>query len=280
MKKRARKSTSKSVNQSLPEGASNNHVGRQVQANVVPALPAEMASSGQRAPGVTGAKWAQLAGGGVVRAWDGLWHDMSSKLWDGLIPMAAMVLITLLMHMLAAPVQGLWNTSGLLVYSVALLGLGGVLLNHSVTQNYSETTRGWLGLASGVILWFVILLAERIGGMQMPMQVALMFLIVVGLISATLWKPVFPIGIKFFAMSVLLAAMARVWMSTQQFLAGLWPTFGRVLSVSGFLALGVLVVIVVWIVAFSKDRMQRLWAALWGWFCALQALSIFLGRPL
>jgi hypothetical protein len=280
VKKRARKTTSKSVNQSLPESPPINHVGRQVQANAVPAIPTEMSSSGHGASRISRTKWALLSRNGAVRAWDGLWHDMNSKVWDGLIPMVVMVLTTLLMHMLAAPVQGLWNTSGLLVYSIALLGLGGVLLNHSVMQNYSEITRGWLGLASGVILWFVILLAERIGGMQMPMQVALMFLIVAGLISATLWKPVFPIGIKFFAMSVLLAAMARIWMNTQQLLVGLWPDFAKTLRVSGFLALGILVVIIVWIVVFSKERMQRLWAALWGWFCALQALSIFLGRSL
>ena len=170
--------------------------------------------------------------------------------------------------------------SGLLVYLVSLLGLGVVLLNHAILQTHSEIARGWLGLAGGSVMWFVILLSEKIGGAQIPGPTVLLLLVIIGLVSAILWKSVFPIGIKFFVLSMFLAAVARLWITSQQLLAPAWPLLNSTLVVSGYVALAALVLILVWMITLSKERTQRLWAALWGWFWALQALSVFLGRPL
>lgn len=214
------------------------------------------------------------------KAWTRVTQDLSSKFWDGLIPMAALVLLTLTLHMVAAPIQGFWGMSGLLVYLVALLGLGVVLLNQAILQTHSEVAQAWSGLASGGVMWFVVILSERVGGAQVPGATILLMLVVLALISTILWKSVFPIGVKFFVLTVFLAAVARLWIGSQQAMAGVWPVLNQTLTISGYVALGALGAVFFWIIALSRERIQRLWAALWGWFWALQALAVFLGKLL
>lgn len=214
------------------------------------------------------------------KAWTRVTQDLSSKFWDGLIPMAALVLLTLTLHMIAAPVQGFWGLSGLLVYLVALLGLGVVLLNHAILQTHSEIVQAWSGLASGSVMWFVIILSERVGGAQVPGATILLLLVVIALVSTILWKSVFPIGVKFFVLTVFLAAVARLWIGSQQAMAGVWPVLNQTLTISGYVALGALGAVFFWIITLSRERIQRLWAALWGWFWALQALAVFSGKLL
>lgn len=279
MKRKNRKSATQNTGTSIQEGTKSNlkstrrSGGLAIDSDPVEAVPSATGVSERTVPvrfllGVLG--------GGRI----GLTRDLSSKFWDGLIPMAALVLLTLVLHMLAAPIQGFWGNSGLLVYLVSLLGLGVVLLNHAILQTYSEIARGWLGLASGIVMWYVILLSEKIGGAQIPGATILLLLVVIGLVSAILWKSVFPIGIKFFVLSVFLAAVARFWITSQQLMATAWPLFNSSLIISGYVALAALVFVLVWIIVLSKERTQRLWAAMWGWFWALQVLSVFLGKPL
>lgn len=218
--------------------------------------------------------------GTIGRFWGNVTRDLPSKFWDGLIPMVALVLLTLTLHMVAAPIQGFWGISGLLVYLVALLGVGIVLLNHAILQTHSEIVQGWSGLASGSVMWVVIILSERVGGAQVPGATILLLLVVIALVSTILWKSVFPIGVKFFVLTVFLAAVARLWIGSQQAMAGIWPILNQTLVISGYVALGVLGAIVLWILTLSRERVQRLWAALWGWFWALQALAVFLGKLL
>ena len=203
--------------------------------------------------------------------------DFHSKVYDGLLPAVVMILITLLIPLFISPLENVFGSPGLLVYSVVLLAIGMYSLNRCIIYSLNEITRAWYGMLAGLFLWYAIESVTRIGQIQTPVVVAFILVILAALVVMTLWKPVFPLGIKFAVMMVMLNWSGRLFILTQvDFTFGM-GFFQNTVPISGFMGLAGVFFFLLWMFIRADLKIHRMWAAVGVWFSVLLSMIIFMG---
>ncbi len=203
-----------------------------------------------------------------------------SKLYDGILPSLVMILLTLLFNLLFIPVEVMFGTPGLLIYTLILLAGGVYSLGKCVQMRLNEISRAWYGLMSGLLLWFVVNTAGRLGESSFSIEVEAVMLLLAVLVAATLWKTVFPLGIRFIAFVFLVEWTLRFWLNLHVFLAESFQFFQWSYYLSGFIALSGLIFFLLWMFLKAESRVHHLWAAVGVWFCTLMVMIVFFRMPL
>jgi|GEM_PF-679663 len=203
-----------------------------------------------------------------------------SKLYDGILPALVMILLTLLFNLLFIPVEVLFGTPGLLIYTLIILAGGVYSLGKCVQMRFDEITRAWYGLIAGLLLWFAVNTAGRLGESSFSIEVEAVILLLAVLVTATLWKTVFPLGVRFLAFVFLVEWTLRFWLELHVFLAESFEFFQWSYYLSGFIALSSLIFFLLWMFQKAESRIHHLWAAVGVWFCTLMVLIVFFQMPL
>ena len=196
------------------------------------------------------------------------------KISYGLLPAVVLVTLTIVMNLLIDPVLSAFGSPGLLVYTLGILAVGMIALERCVQMRYSETERAGFGIVAGLFLWFAVDSANRMEQIGLGIEVGLILLILAGLIVWTLWKPVFPMGVKFFALVFLLNWAARFMIGLQVQLATEFPLFSWTYQITGFAGLVGVLFFMLWILAQAESKIHHLWAAVGAWFSVLVLLII------
>lgn len=196
------------------------------------------------------------------------------KISYGLLPAVMLVIVTIAMNLLIAPVLSAFGSPGLLVYTLGILAVGMIALERCVQMRYGETERAGFGIVAGLFLWFAVDSANRMEQIGLGIEVGLILLIVAGLIVWTLWKPVFPMGVKFFALVFLLNWAARFLIGLQVQLATDFPLFSWTYQITGFAGLVGVLFFMLWMLAQAESKIHHLWAAVGAWFSVLVLLII------
>jgi len=203
-----------------------------------------------------------------------------SKLYDGILPALVMILLTLLFNLLFIPVKIVFGTPGLLIYTLIILAGGVYTLGKCVQLRFDEITRAWYGVISGLLLWFAVNTSGRLGEITVSMEVEAMILLLAVLVVTTLWKTVFPLGLRFLAFVFLVDWTLRFWLGIHAFLAESFEFFQWSYYLTGFISLSGLIFFLMWMFLKAESRVHHLWAAVGIWFCTLMVMIVFFRMPL
>jgi hypothetical protein len=102
-------------------------------------------------------------------------------------------------------------------------------------------------------------------------------LLMTAMVLAVLWRHVLPVGVKFFGITLVLNWAEHVLMHIQETLSGMSPIFTLTYRMTGYAAILGAVFTFGYIVFHSKQRIQRISAALLLWFLCSLALYVFRG---
>ncbi len=265
------------INQSLQKSSSQSMLERQQQLAAFEASwlhenrPARVVSSKP----TRWTAWRQI----FDQEWFGpqVWNR---KLYDGILPSLVMILLTMLFALLFTPVDILFGSPGVLIYTLILLATGVYAMGRSVQSKYNEVTRAWYGMMAGLLLWYAVNTAEKLGEIQIPPEVGAVFLLLAVLVSSTLWKTIFPLGLKFLALVFLVNWTLRFWVGVQVQFATSFELFRFTYFLTGFIALSGLVFFLLWMLLRADSRIHHLWAALGVWFSTLIMMIVYLRMPL
>jgi len=201
-------------------------------------------------------------------------RDWRSKLVDGVFVAVALCLTWLTVTLTVRPVALYFGRPGLLIYVLGLLAASMYALQQSLAAGRPDTIRVWYGTAGGFLAWTVISVSSYLGlPVSHPANVILIMM--VSLIVAMLWRPVLPLGVRFFSLTMLLNWAGSMIVSAQETLSGFSPFFTLMYRATGYLAVILVVLALGWILFVSRRRIQRISGALAIWFLVSLALYVF-----
>ena len=202
--------------------------------------------------------------------------DLRSKIFDGLCLPMLILLINFILHLVFIPISNHFGNPGELVFEITLMIVGVILLDRALISRYPNTLKAWLGILSGVFGWKALALITDLQlGLDSIID-SILLLIFIGLITAVLWRRVFPVGMQFFTLLIILSWGGNL---IHNGLTGLsnWSTLFTILTLaSGIIA--ILIAIFGEVYVFTKPdwRMQRIHVAVWIWFLLNYAGMIFI----
>ncbi len=206
-----------------------------------------------------------------------LTQDIRSKLLDGLLASAVMVLFSLVIALLIRPVEILFGRPGLLIYTVLLLAIDMAALERSINPKFNDIQRTGWGLAAGLVAWAVIELSTVLGDQTLQSETGVLMLMMVGATVGILWRKVLPIGVRYMAVVILSCWAGQLLISGQAFMAGMNASFNQISQIVGFVIVGVGILTLAWVFLESRTRLQRVTGALVLWFCSIALIYIFRG---
>ncbi len=205
-------------------------------------------------------------------------QDWQSKLTDGVLTMAALVLVWLTINLVVRPIELLFGQPGLLIYVLVLMAFAMYFLQQAMLSRRLETIRVWFGIAGGLFAWAVVDLSGYMGGLKLPYLTAVVILIMVSLILALLWRNVLPQGVRFFGLTFLLSWIGNLIIRFQADLVNLSPVFYLTYRITAYLAILGAVLLLGWTIFRARRRVHRVSGALAVWFFISLALSVFWGK--
>lgn len=204
-------------------------------------------------------------------------RDLASKLIDGIGAAVVLLLLFGLLTFLQKPVNQVIGRPGLLAYVIVILAASIFCLERAVHAHLSGVRQAWNGMLSGLLAWLVVRFTFELGGQAVSGLSATLIFLMTGLITATLWRQVLPVGARFFFFTFLLnwfiwllTSGVRVWFVQLAYL-------GEIFRVIGYLCLAGAVITTGWMFYYSERRMQRLWFGLWTWFFCQLMVMVFWG---
>ncbi len=202
--------------------------------------------------------------------------DMWSKMTDGIMTSATLILIWLVVVIAIRPIQLFFGPPGLLVYVLGLLAVAMFALQQALVTGRAETLRAWYGITAGFLCWSVVQVCGYLGVPILPNLAGVVLLIMAVLIAALLWRTL-PLGARFFGLTLLLNWSEYVFMRFQVVLASFSPIFKLTYRATGFVAIALGILVIVWILFKSRRRIHRVNAALMIWFLVSLAVYVFNG---
>jgi hypothetical protein len=206
-----------------------------------------------------------------------LTQDIRSKLIDGLLASAVMVLCSMVMALLIRPVEILFGRPGLLIYTVLLLAIGMAALERCINPKFDEAQRAAWGLAAGLVAWSAIELSNMLGAQALVSETGVLLLMLVGATVGILWRRVLPLGVRFTAVVLLSSWAGHLLIYGQIFMSGMDSSFNRIGQIAGFVVVGIAVLTLAWVFLESRTRLQRMSGAMVLWYCVIALIYIFRG---
>ncbi|HNT54539.1 MAG TPA: hypothetical protein PKG95_07490 [Anaerolineaceae bacterium] len=203
-----------------------------------------------------------------------LTETQKSLALDGLLVILAMLLVVLLSELLVHPIVKQFGPSGLLVYTLGLLALGMYFLDRTISPSIPECQRAWHGAMGGLLTWTFIWLNDQSAQILIGQDGAL-WMLTGTLVIAALWKRVLPLGVRFFFLVFSMNWGARMLLQAQSILGQFWPVFRQIYDFTGYIAIFLAVIGLLWMLFRARQRIMRMWAGIWIWFFILVALLAF-----
>jgi len=203
--------------------------------------------------------------------------DWWSKLTDGLLAATILILLWLMIALAIRPIAVAFGPPGLLIFVLGLLAVAMFSLQQALVPGRLDTTRAWYGIAGGFLAWAVAEVCIYLGVPLMPNLAGLLPLIMVILIVTLLWRPVLPVGARFFALTFILNWSEHAFIRIEEMLAAYSPIFELTYKAIAYLALLAVLLVLSWIVFRTRRRIQRISGALAIWFLISLALYVFRG---
>jgi hypothetical protein len=204
-------------------------------------------------------------------------RDWWSKLTDGVLTAALMILVWLTVALVTRPISLVLGKPGLLIFGLALLAAAMYSLQQALVPGRQDIIRAWYGIAGGFLAWSVAEVSSYLGVPILPSLAGMLLLIMVVMIVGLLWRSVLPLGARFFSLVFLLNWTTYVLMRIQEVLAGFSPIFQLIYRATGYLAIFAIFLVLGWLLFQSRRRLQRVSAALAIWFLFTIALYVFSG---
>jgi hypothetical protein len=201
--------------------------------------------------------------------------DLRSKILDGIVSASILLLIFLVIFMIILAVQQYFGRPGLLILAICLLALGMFFFEHSMFSQNSETRKVWYGMVAGLLAWRVAALSTLLGGSPLAGGGAVLLFIMVGLIIASLWRRVLPVGARLFSLTVMLNWAGNQLLVSRSDIFAINGPLGHFFPYFGIVAIVASVTTLGFILFFSKDRVQRISAGLCLSFFIALAIDIF-----
>ena len=203
-------------------------------------------------------------------------NDIFSRLTDGLVPAVLLLALTMMMDMLIYPIQATANREGLLIYLILVLAMGVFALEKSTQSSAAEIGRAISGMVAGQFFWHAFWIILLLGGVELNPQGTILILVLISLLGLTLWRPVLPLGVKFFLVSFLASWVNRFFINHSITQSAGADLFTGLFYATGFLALAGVVFGIAYLIFRAEFKVQRLWAALGIWQSALVMLIVAL----
>lgn len=197
-----------------------------------------------------------------------------SKLRDGLLPALVMLLLIVVPSLLMLPIQTRFGRPGLLVYMLVLLMLGMILLERSLHEDRPIIRRAWYGQAGGMLTWMATEVTDRLSETGLISLDAVPFFLILGLVIAILWRRVLPLPARWFVLVFFLNWSSRLIISGEKFVVGYFPHLRLIYPITiGIGSVGALACFFV-IMWRSRNRLQRIQAAIGLWISTLLVLEV------
>lgn len=201
----------------------------------------------------------------------------SKRVIEGIVPALFLIALTLVMDLMIYPIQALARSEGLLIYFFISVILGVIALDRSTVNSKSEVSRAVSGMVAGQFFWHSLILIQMVTGINLGSVASIMILILVTWLGFTLWRPVLPLGVKFFFLSLLTSWFLRILLVQILAQAHLGTSSAALYYFTGFLAAAGLLISVCYLIFRASYKIQRFWAALALWQVGLIGLSVAFG---
>lgn len=200
--------------------------------------------------------------------------DFNPVLRAGVLPVIFLTVSAIALHLLVQPLRILFSLPGVLAYSLSLVALGAFALDRSVQIRYTGPDCAWWGITAGMMFWIATEIMVNTTVDQTPGLLPVLMIMVVALVISTLWKIVFPLGVKFFAITYMANWVMHFSLSIQKLLINQHAFFAYTYQWSGFISLAAFFFFTLWMFK-AETKIQRIWAALGCWVSVLALLIIF-----
>jgi hypothetical protein len=203
--------------------------------------------------------------------------DLRSKLTDGLLVGAVLILVDILVILLIKPVQLIFGRPGLLVYTVVLQAISVICLEQSLSNRITDLMRGWWGAIGGIVAWIVIGLGSSLGGQSLLGETSILSLMFLFLVVSILWKRVAPLGLRYYVLVLLVSWVSQALLEGIVFWGQFQPVMSTVFSAIGILAGIVFPLTFAYIFLRTHNQIERLNTALVMWGAAMILIYVFRG---
>jgi hypothetical protein len=203
--------------------------------------------------------------------------DLRSKLTDGILAGGVLVMLELVMILLIQPIQLLFLSPGILVYTVVLIALAVICLERCLALRDPDMVRAWWGILGGMVTWAVIELSNWLGNQIVTNETGILIFLFVILIISVLWRRIAPLGLRYFFLLTMLGWLGHAALETVIFLTGRLPQIGSILMGIGYASIAAIVLAIVYIMLRSQTRLERINAAIVIWSAAMIAIYVFRG---
>lgn len=204
-------------------------------------------------------------------------RDLASKFFDGILPV---IVLYLLWQTILLPMGILYHRSGgpgLMVYALALIAVAVYSFQRGLNTRFAETTRGWYGMAGGLVAWAATEFASMLSGGNLSALDTAIALLLAILITTLMWRQYLPVGARFFLTTYLANGVGHILMTFFRLLADTSPAAMLFFLILGYVAIAVMLGGLIWVMFFSERRLQRMWAALVILLAGSAAVTIFRG---
>lgn len=202
---------------------------------------------------------------------NGFVTESVSKIYDGFGTTAYLLLLTFTPRLVYLPIKAAFGRPGVFIFILLLLAAGIFMLGRSLAAGKDENRLAFNGLTAGVLLWQVTRFSNLIGEIGLFKQTGWLIWLTLLLIFGVMWRKIFPVGLRFFALTFLLLWAGLLYTNTGDLLQS-WPA---VLIVSYHtiraLALVAILVLIWWIAFRTFNPIQRKACAVLLAFCAMLA---------
>lgn len=198
---------------------------------------------------------------------------------EDVFPAFVLLLTSVVLMLLVAPFDLLFERAGLLVFTLVLLGIAMFCLDRSQAERYEdrEMTRAWFGAVGGVFAWKMVEMSGYLGGGELVSLMGILLFIMAWLILTTLLRHSLPVGPQLFLLVLMLSWAAHLFVAGQQQMEQWMPFMHQSLRISGFVALAGAVGAFASLLFRQHPPLSRFRMGVWMWFFLLIALYIFIG---
>jgi len=201
----------------------------------------------------------------------------SKRVIEGVVPALLLIALTLVMDLMIYPIQASARNEGLLIYFFITVILGVIALDRSTVSSRDEVFRAVSGMIAAQFFWHSLLLIQIFTNINLGSIASIMILVLITWLGFTLWRPVLPLGVKFFFLAFLTSWFTRILLVQILVQARLGTTSAPLYYFIGFLAAAGLLFGVCYLIFRASYKIYRIWTALGLWQIGLIGLSIAFG---
>ncbi len=204
---------------------------------------------------------------------------LRANILEGVFPAFVLLLTSVVLMLLVAAFDMLFDRAGLLVFALVLLGVAMFCLDRSQAEIYQEqeVPRAWFGAMGGVFAWKMVEMSGYLGEGELVSTMGVLVFIMAWLILTTLWRRSLPVDPQLFFLVLMLSWAAYLFVAGQVQLGQWLPFMHQSLRISGFLAPAGAAGTFAYLLFRQHMPLSRFRMGVWIWFFLLIALYVFNG---